>query len=453
MQATRNALAISWAASYGWINPSWVPNGPMGPVGLGNCAGANGDGCLIGCDPNFTGNPKCANGSSGEGWNQDGYKACWHLGRNGTTCPANSTQSGNNCTCAAGYSETVTGDGSTICEVAPDPCLGNTGPARKTFFSGYDPGVTGVATHQITSIPTGAVISQGGCGFTVQYPGNFYCYTVGAAVTKLYCDVDTIGTGSAAPGGSHASAVPDNANPCPSGFSYGTVNNIPRCLSSGAASSQVGVPSQVTSGSVTGTVVNNNNTTTTTINASSNNGTVQTVTTIIRNSTTGIELSRTEDVTRAELPKTEQAKFCESNPNSPMCKNSTFSGNCAGGVPSCDGDAAQCATARAVYLINCEIRAPIVTITALGETLLAGNDPIAAILPTPANADFLDMSAAILTTPFLSGACPGDETFSILGQDIKVPWSKWCPVLDVMGYVTLILASLSCAVIIRGGIG
>lgn len=44
--------------------------------------------------------------------------------------------------------------------------------------------------------------------------------------------------------------------------------------------------------------------------------------------------------------------FCQENPDSPICKKSAWSGDCDV-APSCDGDAVQCATAKAVWEHRC----------------------------------------------------------------------------------------------------
>lgn len=53
--------------------------------------------------------------------------------------------------------------------------------------------------------------------------------------------------------------------------------------------------------------------------------------------------------------KPEESKpFCEENPESPICKVSSFSGTC-GAEPACDGDAVQCAQAREAFKLRCAL--------------------------------------------------------------------------------------------------
>lgn len=52
---------------------------------------------------------------------------------------------------------------------------------------------------------------------------------------------------------------------------------------------------------------------------------------------------------------TDQAKFCDDNPNSPMCKEHSFTATGCGTPPPCDGDAIMCGIAAEQFKRNCQM--------------------------------------------------------------------------------------------------
>lgn len=155
-------------------------------------------------------------------------------------------------------------------------------------------------------------------------------------------------------------ADPDNCTG--SGGVYMTVNGQGKCASPGPDNSSDA--QKLTSGEKKTTTTNADGTTTDTtvktttvtnpITGEQSTSTTTTTTTKDANGTpTGTSSSTTNGTGDKGGKNGDGTKgFCEENPQSPICKKSSWSGDCDN-APVCDGDAVQCATAKAVWEHRC----------------------------------------------------------------------------------------------------
>lgn len=283
--------------------------------------------------------------------------------------------------------------------------------------------------------------SVGGCLVTPTSVDECYAYT--AAPTKIYCKMTGKETGQPSAGEPNPD-TPNSNNPCPPGTSYGTVNGIGQCLASGTPPTTTpNTPSQ--SNQTTTTTNNPGGGTTTTTTTTTNNSV--TTTNVVKDAN-GVETGRNTSTTTADpnlaRGPTDQANFCRDNPNSPMCKSGSFAGSCTTTF-NCDGDAVQCAQAQAAYLMACDLtkESPL---RVLGDAILNLADPLQQQLPNPNNPDVKTIT--INSTGFLGGSCLSDQSFSVMGRTITLPFSSLCNILQAIGLVMLAIGALLSARII-----
>lgn len=138
-----------------------------------------------------------------------------------------------------------------------------------------------------------------------------------------------------------------------------------------------------------------------------------------------------------------QDDFCGKNPQSPMCIKGAWSDQgCGQSMPSCQGDAVQCAQAKLQWQSYCSTVGDGTAAT-LGAAMGSGSDPLGADLPTPQNATQLDLSTQLKTSDsFLSGGCLQDTVVPFNGGTVKIPWSNYCVYFEYMGLVTMAVAGL-----------
>lgn len=140
------------------------------------------------------------------------------------------------------------------------------------------------------------------------------------------------------------------------GMCSGTVSGATICVTCDSTSSETKTTKTETPPGAAGPTTTTTTTTTTCVEA----GSCSTTTT---SSTSGPGGSGTSSETTtkpsgaepdAGEEKPESKPFCEENPESPICKVSSFSGTC-GAEPACEGDAVQCAQAREAFKLRCAL--------------------------------------------------------------------------------------------------
>jgi hypothetical protein len=154
------------------------------------------------------------------------------------------------------------------------------------------------------------------------------------------------------------------------------------------------------------------------------------------------------NVTGEETTTQDQSSFCQDNPNTPICKNSTYGAGACGAVPSCDGDAIQCAIAQQSFKARCDLMgdgsgANGIAEEAAAAGLRGGDHPYG-------SPDAKDMSfaSAIDQTNGLSGGCPSDVTLHVAYATVTIPWSRACESLQMLGQIAVAVCMLAAAGIV-----
>lgn len=254
------------------------------------------------------------------------------------SCPSTGgwTLSGSNCTrpdCPSGT--TRQGDGS---------CLANcTTPVNEQVGEGSiylrPAGGGKVCVEGCSAYIGGRTYTEGG-----QTYGQAWSYGVSC-------------TGGTEAGPTPADEAPPEEAACHDrGMCSGTVSGATICVTCDSTSSETKTTKTETPPGAAGPTTTTTTTTTTCVEA----GSCSTTTT---SSTSGPGGSGTSSETTtkpsgaepdAGEEKPESKPFCEENPESPICKVSSFSGTC-GAEPACEGDAVQCAQAREAFKLRCAL--------------------------------------------------------------------------------------------------
>lgn len=406
---------------------AWVStlgsNASCPTVVAGSASGGN-DGCWYKWAPNGSTCPNAGNvpiqpvSSCPSGYTlQSGQCVAQSL-----SCPSGWTLGGSNCTqttysCPSGY--TLSGS---VCNSNPD-AAGTQGPSL--------------------CIPATNSPGNGAC-----YNGTLYNYQTASnqfaigGVQQWCGPTQSAGqycTGST-PQGSTASATA-----CPAGQVPGLINGQTVCLGAGEANPVQKVETTTTTttnaqGQPTGT-----STTTTTTKDTGNGGTVTTTT----KNADGTTTTKTENA-GPNTDKPDVQRFCEQNPDSSICKKSTWGGSC--GAFACDGDAVQCAIAREVYTRDCTLYDTPTALSTLGNQVSSGADPQASQNPAlEPNRQTTSLTGSISQDSFLSQTGLSDQQFIVSPRlTVTLPWSKLNPYLSIMGGIVVAFALIFAARIVVG---
>lgn len=231
------------------------------------------------------------------------------------------------------------------------------------------------------------------------------------------------------------------------GMAFGTVNGQVVCVSpdsSSSSSTNTKTPDPSKPDAGTGSTTN------TTTNTTCTNGSCTTTTTITNTSGgtgaggTGPGSTSTTDKTEEKKP---QAEYCQDNPNSPFCQKGSFSGSCAPGAePACEGDAVQCAQAKAAWKLHCDLsREPDDEAYKLGKSLVGGGadpkgNPLDPSKITEVNVGQIVAQAAGQRT--LSGQCIQSPSFSALGKTWSLDVTLFCRFAAIVGYLMVAASSV-----------
>lgn len=216
-----------------------------------------------------------------------------------------------------------------------------------------------------------------------------------------------------------------------------------------------------TSTSSSGSTTTNNNGTQTTSNTSGTSGSTSkttcengscTTTTSSTSSSGGGASSPGGTSTSGTETKTEpKEKFCADNPTSPLCKdsNSSFGGGC--GAFQCEGDAVQCATARATQELLCATKVSDSDPALLaGQQAVNGGDRPAWHPRSQADSSTFSLASMLDTAPLFgtTGNCIADKTVPMLGKTLTIPFSRMCTALELLGAAFLASCYLGAAYIV-----
>lgn len=427
-------LFLAWKNAGDWLGSPRVCRPDLGnchrpEVGTyGSCSYCNAD------------NPSCGSGDQ-----------TWALSPT-ASCPANSSDAGGGvCTCNAGFVES---GGACVPE---SPCEANS-TFTGNVVTGWDPHRTGRSTQQAAWISNfGGTHCDGACAVQVDALGGgspfVWCGVDTAKPTVMTCDIKFRRTGASCSGSDFTSA--EAATPCPPGQTLGTVNEVPRCLASGTDTSPSQQPSPRQETTTTNTVDNGDGTSTTTTTRMHSDGSTTTTVTTTDNSTgqaTGSSTTTTPGGGQGTGTSggTEQANYCRDNPDSPMCRQTSFAGTCAGGF-SCQGDAVQCAIAKEQHDRNCQFYHVTDGGVEKGLDIIAGT----AELPGDPRKSVTEVDLEDVLEPRpppIGKSCPDDEeiAFQVASYPvvITIPYSSLCPYLEIAGNIMVIVTMLGCLGII-----
>lgn len=233
---------------------------------------------------------------------------------------------------------------------------------------------------------------------------------------------------------------PKDASSCSkSGGYWGSVNGVDTCVPANSKSSESpnsnrttqktnsdGTKSESTENSKTSCAdgVCSTTTTTTTTNYNSDG-------------------SKKDSSTSTDSKQQDQISFCKNNPGDPGCKqtsDSSFGGTCKTGF-TCDGDAAQCATAKASWTSACALGNS--DGSTLAEKIISGSDPALSDATTNPLVPKTQSIQQITPSRTLSAGCPADFSVSVLGKTETFSFSQVCPYLQIMGSILVGVAWIS----------
>lgn len=362
-----------------------------------------------------------------------------------TPCtPASAGQPVGNCGCQAGLS--VVGG---ICAA---PCV-----AGEVTSSGYyDIGIRPEISSSMRVACSGSceVVLTGDISSRALVGGEYHYYMHG----EYQKTGGTCSGGDTA--GSSSSDVPDDT--CPAGWMTLVQNGQNICYSPDTGTTndpnpEPAAPTPQTSTKSTTTTDNGDGTTTTTETTTGADGSTTTTTRTCDSAGNCTESTTTTPGTGSgsggESGQDESDdpldSYCEDNPKAQICKEESerqWSGDCGGW--QCEGDAIDCAAAKAVWEMRCDSKSQDDTISYVADAMT--ND---GSMPAGLKAQLSeDVEIGTLdTSGFLGGgSCPADLSFTVVDSTFVLPISDVCPWLEMFGYGILVLAGLVSARIITG---
>lgn len=243
---------------------------------------------------------------------------------------------------------------------------------------------------------------------------------------------------------------------CPKGTvqAGSTASGTPICVGTGTDPDNPKPPTTTTTPPVTtsdgngGTV---ETATTITTNADGSSTTTTITTTIGADGTKTVSGNTSTTAATGGAPGVSDSQnekgFCQQNPTLSICRNSSVSGTC--GTIVCQGDAVQCATLRAAALMECRQKEDVdkqkdAASTALGDSILAGGDPMGSAIEANMAGTTVDLSNPNLdSSGFLGGgSCFPPMSFSVAGRPVSVSFAMVCENILPLRYAVMVLCSI-----------
>lgn len=349
------------------------------------------------------------------------------------TCPTgkNWTLSGNQCTRPDCVAPQTLDPSTGVCSAPSCPAAGTT-----------TTGVTGSFYTGSGSMPATLCIS--GCVYSTQGLGVGTSTGWGLEAGKS--------TGASCTNAPASTVPPEDpkAKCISSGQGFGTVNGQVVCV----PPTMTTAPKTTTKTAPGGNSTTNQTTTTICTGAGSCTTTTTTTTTSGGSGPGGTGPGSTTSeptTTETDLPK---SVFCEENPNAAMCKNSSFAGTC-GSLPACDGDAVQCAQAKATFELNCTMKTePTDDAYKLGKLVSGGGadpagNPLAADKVETVNVSSIIQDAASVRT--LSAQCIPAPSFTVAGNSFTFNVTPFCNFAQIVGYLMVAASTVIAIRMVSGG--
>lgn len=239
------------------------------------------------------------------------------------------------------------------------------------------------------------------------------------------------------------------AKKCTAGTCPGTVNGQSVCLPCDK-SKETGTTTKTESSSTTASGASSPSSSgtssgSTTTKTECSGGQCKTTTTT---TSTGADGTTTDKTTETTQPHSD---YCTDNPKAEVCKGteSSWGGTCE--AFTCDGDAIQCAQAKAGWELACALKVdegdPLI---AVGQQATSAGDRPADHPANDENSVAVDLSSRLSSVPLFgtSGDCIADKSITFMGKGYTLPFSKWCPYLNILGSAFLAACYLAAAFII-----
>lgn len=257
---------------------------------------------------------------------------------------------------------------------------------------------------------------KGGCSVLLQ--SGWYDKTANTTWGYNWTQTGSACTASDVPVLSPTDPKVTDAQKCPVGQCPGTVNGQSVCVAC-AAPKEAGTTKDTTK------EVSTPASGASSVSSSSSSGTSTTkcvgdqCTTTTTTTTVNPDGSKSDKTSTKDQPKSD---FCADNPTSSICKEGNWGGTCASGF-TCDGDAVQCAQAKAAYELKCALTEKdddsIGKYNTLKSEGLAGLSIPGVNIEPPAVEAF--------------GTCPlNDFNFDLGFGPIAFQLSQVCPYLEVI---------------------
>lgn len=364
----------------------------------------------------------------------NGQLALLNFTTSGSVCPANSTSvGGGQCQCSSGYVE----DGG-MCVPEPSVCVALSGVTTGRSEMDINMGNLTVAQMQALVGTTRTYNDKITATDTCQATGEVL--SCGKLGNEVICTFgSSTYTGETPAPDSTAPLKPQGEAPklCETGKCPGTINGVNVCVPCGDFSSAKTTDKETNKPD--GTI--ENETTSSKTTCIGDKCTTEKTTT-----KTDLDASGTVTGTGTTTEKTEQSKgdYCKENPNDAQCKDErgSFSGSCESSFV-CEGDAVQCAQARAAQELHCT-----------AKKLPDGVGDVAGALLDAGIPEGLHLDGPVLAAPTaVTGSCAITD-FSVelvFGQSLTVPLSQFCQFMDTLRAVIGVLGVLAFSVIVFRG--
>ncbi len=374
----------------------------------------------------------------------NGY-ALISAGSQGSSCPANSSLSGSSCVCASGYVESA---GSCIVRTVNNQQNCSDAAVAASAAFGQDRITARLSSGTSLCIGNENNASGVGCrvdlldvSITVQPNGDRY---VQGFPRRTNTGADTCPVASASdPAPKTSQEVTDAPKACKGG-QQATMNGVTVCQPFPAGST-VTTPKTTTTTSSTGGGVDGNSPT-----SSSASGQTQCVasqcTTSTTTTTTTTNADGTTSTSSSTSSKTQsQGDFCQENPKSQQCADSSWGGSCSAGF-SCDGDAVMCAISQDQHKRNCALFD-----TASPESQLFDAEKNKAGSQVENESKSISSSSFDTSDALGGGSCIGDKQITVMGWTGSLPFSLVCAQLAILGNVLLVVSFLLAGrIVVRG---
>lgn len=334
--------------------------------------------------------------------------------------------------------------------------------------AGSSPSWNVASGHSPTATILNPLICVGGCSYSY---GNYWTGSKpGASGYDAQWQGPMSSTGKACDGSeSNASSgsVNENSNVnCPDKTYQGTVNGQNVCVPYPTQTNSGTTTTNTTDTPASGVPANSNSSATTTTTCDGSTCTTTTTTTTTgggggsNGASSGVAGSACVSgasavagtcTTTTTQPQTD---YCKSNPNASVCASSASGGADCSAPPTCSGDAISCAILSQQWQTRCDLQKDADSSITLGKQLQAGNDPMAAQLPTPQKADQSPVAIgdklSSVDNMGIAEQCLQPISFSVYGHTYTFDTGPMCKLGQVLGALNIMSTLMLCAYMLKG---